>query len=197
MLEWLKRILGDAYTPEVDKQVSDEIGRGFVARGDFNTVNTENGQLKDAVKDRDGQIASLQNSTGDADALKATIAQLQADNKAKDDAHTAEMQALKVDAAVERALAAAKVHNPLTVKPLLQMEGAELQEDGTIKGLDAQLKKLAEAEDTKFLFKQEESGVAKAWGVTPASKKDGLPGVPATPASLEDAVRMQLNTTKQ
>lgn len=36
MLEWLKTVLGDAYTPEIDTAVSQEIGKGFVARTDFN-----------------------------------------------------------------------------------------------------------------------------------------------------------------
>ena len=31
MLEWLKTVLGDAYTPEIDTAVSQEIGKGFVA----------------------------------------------------------------------------------------------------------------------------------------------------------------------
>ena len=36
MLEWLKTILGDHYTEDIDKQISAEIGKGFVARADFN-----------------------------------------------------------------------------------------------------------------------------------------------------------------
>lgn len=39
MLEWLKTILGDAYTEDIAKQVSEEIGKQFVQRVDFNTLN--------------------------------------------------------------------------------------------------------------------------------------------------------------
>ena len=39
MLDWLKGILGDAYTDEVDQKVSAEIGKHFVAKTDFNTLN--------------------------------------------------------------------------------------------------------------------------------------------------------------
>ncbi|MCI1965977.1 MAG: hypothetical protein LKJ17_07595 [Oscillospiraceae bacterium] len=39
MLDWLKAILGDAYTDDIDKKVSAEIGKGFVSRADFNTTN--------------------------------------------------------------------------------------------------------------------------------------------------------------
>lgn len=50
--EWLKEILGDSYTEDIDGRVSAEIGKGFVARADFNTKNDEvktlQGQLKTA-----------------------------------------------------------------------------------------------------------------------------------------------------
>lgn len=39
MLEWLKTILGDTYTEDIDKKVSEEIGKQFVSRADFNTLN--------------------------------------------------------------------------------------------------------------------------------------------------------------
>ena len=39
MLDWLKTILGDAYTEEIDKRISAEIGKGFVARTDFNDLS--------------------------------------------------------------------------------------------------------------------------------------------------------------
>ena len=37
MLEWLKSILADSYTEEIDKQISQEIGKNFVSKADFNT----------------------------------------------------------------------------------------------------------------------------------------------------------------
>ena len=49
MLEWLKEILGDSYTEEIDSKVSAEIGKGFVSRADFNTKNDE-------VKTLQGQL---------------------------------------------------------------------------------------------------------------------------------------------
>ena len=41
MLEWLKTILGDAYTEEIDKKISGEIGKAFVSKADFNSKNEE------------------------------------------------------------------------------------------------------------------------------------------------------------
>ena len=46
MLEWLKEILGDGYSEDVDKKVSAEIGKRFVSKNDFDTKNTELKDLK-------------------------------------------------------------------------------------------------------------------------------------------------------
>lgn len=64
MLDWLKTILGEAYSEEIDKKVSEEIGKNFVARADFNTLNTEKKALADTVKERDKQLETLKASTG-------------------------------------------------------------------------------------------------------------------------------------
>lgn len=152
MLDWLKTILGDAYTEEIDKKVSEEIGKNFVARSDFNTLNTEKKALADTVKERDKQLEELKNSTGDVEALRQQIATLQTDNANAAQAHEAEIKRLKIDAAVELALSAAKAKNVKAVKALLDLEKAELAEDGTVKGLAEQIEKLAKAPDSGFMF---------------------------------------------
>lgn len=156
MLDWLKTILGDAYTEDIDKKVSEEIGKNFVARADFNTLNTEKKALADTVKDRDKQLETLKASTGDVEALKTQIATLQTENATAAKTHEAEIKRLKIDTAVELALSAAKAKNVKAVKALLDLEKAELAEDGTIKGLAEQLQKLAEAPDSGFLFEAKE-----------------------------------------
>ncbi len=61
MLEWLKTVLGDAYTPEIDTAVSQEIGKGFVARTDFNTKTAKVTELETEVKQlRDFFLAQVQ-----------------------------------------------------------------------------------------------------------------------------------------
>ena len=75
MLEWLKNILGEAYTDEVDVKVSAEIGKNFVSKADFNQVNTAKKKAEDDVKARDQQLEDLKKSTGDAAALQEQISQ--------------------------------------------------------------------------------------------------------------------------
>ena len=85
----------------------------------------------------------MKNSTGDVEAMKKQIEDLQKANKDAADAHAAEVKQLKVNAAIESALVGAKAKNTTAVKALLKdLDEAELQEDGTIKGLTEQIKAL-------------------------------------------------------
>ena len=173
MLDWLKTILGDAYTEEIDKKVSEEIGKGFVARADFNTLNAEKKALADTVKDRDKQLETLKASTGDVEALKTQIATLQTENATAAKAHEDEIKRLRIDTAVELALSAAKAKNVKAVKALLDLEKAELADDGTVKGLEDQIKKLAGAADSGFLFEQQNSKKKDFKGFKPGESGDG------------------------
>lgn len=130
---------------------SADIGK---AKGEVDSITSERDKLKTDLADRDKQLETLKNSTGDVEAMKKQIADLQAENKTKDETHAAEMKQLKVDAAVSSALSAAKAKNEKAVKALLELdpEKIELLDDGSIKGLDDQIKKLTESDDTKFLF---------------------------------------------
>lgn len=158
MLEWLKAILGEAYSEETDKKVSEEIGKDFVARADFNTLSAEKKTLADTVKERDRQLETLKATTGDVEALKTKIATLQTENAAAAKAYEAEIKSLKIDTAVELALSAAKAKNVKAVKALLDLDKAELDADGTVKGLADQIKKLTEVPDSNFLFETGRAG---------------------------------------
>lgn len=79
MLEWLKTILGDTYTEDIDKKVSEEIGKQFVSRADFNTLNETKKTLENTVetlKQQNGDNEALQNTIRDHE---NTIAQLKKD----------------------------------------------------------------------------------------------------------------------
>lgn len=118
---------------------------------DLDATNAEVESLKGQISDRDKQLETLKNSTGDVEAMKQQIATLQADNKAKDEAHAAEIKQLKIDAAIDSALTGAKAKNNTAVKALLKdLDKAELAEDGTIKGLAEQIEALQKSD--AYLF---------------------------------------------
>ena len=129
-----------------------------VAKAEAESIQNEVEALKGQVKDRDKQIDDLKKSVGDNDELKKQIEQLQADNKAKDAAHKAEIHQMKVDAAVEKALADAGALGVKAVRAYLDLDDAKLADDGTVKGLKEQIEALKGADDTKFLFKAPEQG---------------------------------------
>lgn len=148
--ELVKLGLDDATAEKVANASAEEL-KGFVPKARFDEVNTAKKTAEDLVKARDTQIEGLK-AAGSVDDLKQQIATLQADNKKKDEEHAAQIHQMQVDNAVNAALVAAKAKNAKAVAALLDLKNAELAEDGTVKGLSDQLKKLAEANDSKFLF---------------------------------------------
>lgn len=173
-----EKLIEMGLTEELATKVAKELDGNYVPKTRFNEVNTELKQAKDQVKERDSQLETLKKSVGDSDELKKQIETLQNENKTKDETHAAEIKQLKIDTAVDKALAEAKAKNPKAVKALLDLAKAELSDDGTIKGLDAQIKALTEAEDSKFLFDTDstQNKNQNSKGFVPGQKKDGVPG---------------------
>lgn len=168
-------------TEEQATKVMEGLNGSFVTKTRFNEINEELKTAKATITERDGQLNALKTSGADAAALQAQITQLQADNAAKDQEHAAEIKKIKIENAVEKALTDAKAINPATVKPLLAafLEKADLDDDGTIRGLADEIGKLAKAEGTSFLFKADDttttstiSGASPAGGssVNPTTK---------------------------
>ena len=159
-------------TEEQADKVMEGLNGSFVTKARFNEVNTELSAAKKTIGERDAQLEELKKASGDTKALQDQITQLQADNMKKDEDHANELKALKIGNAVELALTGAKAKNNTAVKALLAgfLDEAELAEDGTVKGLDDEIKKLVEGKDTAFLF---DRAVTKFKGAKSAEKGDG------------------------
>lgn len=148
--------------------------KGYIPKARFDEVNTAKNSAEALIKERDKQLEDLKKSTGDAEELKKQIETLQADNKAKDEAHQAEIKQLKIDNAVEAALVGAKAKNNVAVKALLKdLDKAELLEDGTIKGLAEQLIALQKSDSYLFEAKDIKKSVK---GAMLGEPRDVLPG---------------------
>lgn len=77
-LDWLKEIIGEAYTEEMDGKAASAIGTRFVSKDDFNTVNT-------AKKNLEGEVANLKESLDHGEDFKKKFEDLEqkiADEKA-------------------------------------------------------------------------------------------------------------------
>ena len=147
MLEWLKNILGDAWTEDIDKQVSAEIGRGFVAKADFNAA-------KEAKKVAEVQLAAANKTIAgykemDIDAIRQSAADWQAKaEQAKKDAE-ARIAAVQFDAKLDSAITKAKGRSGKAIKALLDMDALRGSEDQD-HDIEAALKVLQK--DSAYLF---------------------------------------------
>ena len=165
LMEW-------GLTEEQATKVMEGLNGSFVTKARFNEVNTELTKAKATIQERDTQLETLNKSGADAAALQEQITQLQADNAQKDKDHAAELKALKISNAVDLALTNSKAKNNTAVKALLAdfIGKAEIADDGTVKGLDDEVKKLVEGKDTAFLF--DKAPEKKFKGAKPGEKGD-------------------------
>lgn len=70
-MEWLKEILkGLENAQELEKKITDGIGKNFVARGDFNTLNN-------TKKDLEAQISELQEGTSQNGNLRQRLEEIE------------------------------------------------------------------------------------------------------------------------
>lgn len=159
-MEWLKELLKNAGFDEskVDSLISDvnkELPKHFVPKDKYNEVSEAKKQAETAVADRDKQLEDLKKSSGDAEALKAQITKLQEDNNTAKAKYEAELKDMQINAAIEKALTSAKAKHPDLLTSKIDKEKLELLADGTVKGLEDQIKPLQES--YKELFSQEDS----------------------------------------
>ena len=76
--DWLKSILGDAYTEDADKAVAAEIGKRFTAKADFEARNTELKNIKAQLAEANKTIEGLQAADKDIEAVRKEAAEYKA-----------------------------------------------------------------------------------------------------------------------
>ena len=161
-----------------------------VSAAEITNLQTEIEGLTGQVKDRDKQLEDLKKSAGDNAELQKQIEQLQSDNATAKANHESEMNQLKVQYAVEKALTSANAKNIKAVKALLDLDDAKLDKDGNVKGLQDQIDKLVSGEDTKFLFNEvQQSGQQQQTfkGFQPgATSTDVKPGTEVDTSKMSD-----------
>ena len=125
------------------------------------------------TKKTTAQLEELKKATGTAEELTAQIAALQEQNRKDKQAHEAEVARIRLDAAVDKALTESGARNNIAVKALLAafLKDAKVGEDGSVKGLAAEIETLAKGESTSFLFDNTKGAVIK--GMKPGEAGDG------------------------
>jgi hypothetical protein len=167
MIDWLKTILGESYTEDIDKKVSAEIGKDFVSRADFNTANEAKKTLDAQIKDRDKQLDELKKV--DAAGLQAKITELQTANETAKTEYDNNLKKITVNSKIETALLGAKARDVKAARALLDESKISLDGDNVL-GLTDQLTELQK--DKGWLFGEEKPN-------NPPAPSGGTP--PATP----------------
>ena len=144
-------------------EASDKELEGYVPRDQLDTANAENKTLKQSVADRDKQLEEL----------KKQIETLQQQNADREKAHQAELAQLKLDHAIDAALAAAGAKNAKAVKALLDVSKVKLGEDGKLTGWEEQIKAVQKSDSYLFAAKQQNH----FRGFQPGASGDPKPGV--------------------
>lgn len=152
MLDWLKTILAESYTEETDRKISKEIGRLFVARADFNKINAEKKALKEAAVSMEESLRELKAGKDEAECLKEEIAVLRKSIMQISREYEAVIAELKLDIAVDEALAAAGAKNTKAVKALLDTDKLYLGAGELVEGIEEQIEFLKNSPGSSFLF---------------------------------------------
>ena len=131
-------------------EMSAEELKGMIPKSRLDEVIAERDNAKEDHADVLKQLGALQKETGDVQSLKDKIQELQDNATETEKTHAAEIQTLKINNAVDTALIGAKALNTKAVKALLNLEGAELAEDGSVKGLAEQITALQKSDSYLF-----------------------------------------------
>ena len=153
MLDWLKTIMGDAYTEDIDKKVSEEIGKGFASKADFNAQGEKLKGFEAEIKARDEQLEELKKASGDTEALNKKIEELQEANKAQKSEYDGKIADMQFDTLLDAALSGAKAKNLKSVKANLDIDALKAS-----KNQEADMKAAIEAvrKDNDYLFVSDE-----------------------------------------
>lgn len=155
-------------TEEQITKVTEDYETNYVTKVAYEEKKTELSKRDKEVKTMTAELNTLKKDAGKDGELTAKIESLQKAAKEREATYQKELNELKLTNAVEVALMNAKAKNTKAVRALLSLDDAEMKEDGTVKGLDKQLKALIESEP--YLFDTETATVK---GLKPGETKSG------------------------
>lgn len=147
--------------------------KGYIPRARLNEVSEENKSLKQAAADRDRQLEELKKFGGDNAELKKQLEALQQQNAEQRRTHEAELARLRLDNAVETALAAAGAKNVKAVRSLLDFAKLKLDAEGRVDGLEEQIGAVKSSDP--YMFTEKEASFPVLRGFQPGASSDFMP----------------------
>lgn len=130
--------------------------KGYIPKTRFDEVNETKKDLEQQIRDRDKQLKDLQDKVKGNEELEKTIKDLQESNKKAVDDYEAKIRNMALDNAIKLALKENKAKYEDLLLGKFDRDKLTIKEDGTIEGLEEQIKSLKEG--YKDLFEQPLSG---------------------------------------
>lgn len=148
----LRELLGE----ELHKQVIEKTGEkhkvtivsdgNWIPKEKFDSANEEKKQYKGQVDNLNTELGKLQAQLKDNEKATETINSLKQQIEKKE----ADIVKVRNDTDIQLAIKDANAKNVKAVQALLKLDTVERNEDGTVKGLDDQLKSLMESDPYLF-----------------------------------------------
>lgn len=150
-----EKLIAMGLTEEQAGKVMESLNGNFVTKARFNEINEENKTLRQSVSDRDKQLDGLKAAGSDNADLKKQIEALQQQNAEREKSHKEELERLKLENAIDAALAAAGAKNVKAAKALLDASKIKLGEDGRLSGWEDQINEMQKSDSYLFADKRE------------------------------------------
>lgn len=154
----------------------------YIPKTRFDEVNNAKKKAEDDVQARDKQIEELKKV--DAEGLQTKITELQEANKEAEKKYQEQIKEERANNAIKLALNG-KVHDDSLVAGLVDKTKIIVNDDGTVTGLEEQLKTIKEGK--AFLFKEEKAPDPKP-GFFPKAPGEPKAGDPNHTPSIAEAL---------
>lgn len=174
----LKELLGEELYAKVIEKAGDKHKIAIVSDGNwlpkdkFDTVNTEKNEYKGQVDELSKKLGELQGKLKDNEDATKTIEGLKKQIQDKE----GELAKTRKNNAIKLAILKAEPNDVSDIMPHVKMDIVNISEDGTITGLEEQIKTLKE--NKPYLFKEEApggTGGSKGAGATNKKNKTKNP----------------------
>lgn len=132
------------------KTVQDLKDKKESAEQKFEQAQSEVKLYDKRLKEQNDQLDELRTQVSNGEDLNKQIEALKQANKEKDNEHKAEMDKVKLDYEIDKALDRTGAKNKIAVMALVNKDDVKLSEDGELKGLNHQLEDLKASDSYLF-----------------------------------------------
>ena len=160
-----------------DEQVNNVMGMHSAEMNELhskvNTITGERDQYKNELESNSSKLKDLQKSAKDNEALQGQLNDLQQQFKQSQDESAKKIASLKLNSAVDVAIAGSNARNGKAVRALLDMDKIQMGDDGNLTGLDDQLSSLQESDSYLFETQSQNTSNSTISGNPSGGNSDG------------------------